>query len=414
MAENLGMVKTKQWIESGCLLKDFYDIFNVPYPTYYEVSKAIQELSELFDNYSAYMTSIITDNKRNKIEENFKLLFADIFGELGVSVKLAGEGYISYSLREIRAVLDLLFAGLFTVSSWTPRSVEYEEGINPMAQALFSGYWGKLKEFNFDSLVLPIIQLGEEGKPVPISLQELSNEFYPHITSKFNFDRDKISKKWETIMKTELQESLYEFFINFSKKYGIWSDIAKEGLGNTEHFYELLIINRDVSLRSCKIHEENLLKDLRDKLGISGELTDDLRKNLSELTFELTFEREPNDGESNLCDYCENEAVIYGIYGRPKTRAMVKLIKLQLESEELKGINSCVKESLKMIGRNPKETYFGDIIYSEIYSKLNDYVHSNIVKEPTISEWFYDFFLPTIIVLQCILSRPLWFHNQIK
>ena len=141
-----------KWAQKGLLLKDFYEIFNIPYPTYEEVSKAISYLSELFENYSWYFQSINNDSKKN--EEHFKLLLADIFGELGISIKLAGEGYIKYSLKEVRAVLDLLFAGLFTISSWSPNSQRSEEAINPMAEAFFSGYWDRLKPFSLDSLVL--------------------------------------------------------------------------------------------------------------------------------------------------------------------------------------------------------------------------------------------------------------------
>lgn len=143
MTEDLDIIKMEQWASGGCLPKDFYAIFNIPFPTYEEIPKAIYKLSELFHNYSRYIASISTDNKRNKIEEYFKLLIADIFGELGVSVKLAGEGFVSYSLREIRSVLDLLFAGLFTISSWTLGSQEEEEGINPMAEAFFLDIGGK-------------------------------------------------------------------------------------------------------------------------------------------------------------------------------------------------------------------------------------------------------------------------------
>ncbi|AKA49667.1 hypothetical protein IX51_11780 [uncultured archaeon] len=413
MSRKLDIIGITQWAQKGLLLKDFYEIFNIPYPTYEEISKAISHLSELFDNYSWYVESISSDNTRKKIEEQFKLLLADIFGELGISIKLAGEGYIKYSLREIRSVLDLLFAGLFTVSSWVPDSQKNEEGTNPMADAFFSGYWDKMKPLSLDGLVLPILEFGEERKRAISSLRELSDKFYPDIVSKFDFDKDKITTKEEQRLKKLLEKSLNEFFMNLIKDTDEWPDIATKTLGNTEYFYWILMSNDEFTLRACKQHEGNLLEDLKKRFGIKNELTKDLKQELSQLTF---IGPEFDKGEGYLCGYsdCENNATIYGIYSRPDTRAMSKLIKLQLQREELEGINSCVVDSFREIQKSAKGSYFGDIIYSEIYSKLNDYVHSNIVEEPTISQWFYDFFVPTIIVLQCILSRPLWMGDQNK
>ena len=194
MTKDIDIIHMTQWANSGCLLKGFYEIFNIPYPAYEEISKAISHLSELFDNYSWYVESIYSDNTRKKIEERFKLLLADIFGELGVSIKLAGEGYIKYSLREIRSVLDLLFAGLFTISSWTSDSQESDEGINPMAEAFFSGYWGKMNVLSLDSLVLPQIYFGEESKEKQATtlLGKLANKFYSDIILGFNIDNAKI------------------------------------------------------------------------------------------------------------------------------------------------------------------------------------------------------------------------------
>ena len=406
MADDLSIIKMKQWVDGGCHTEAFYDIFNIPSPTNEEIPKAIARLCELFGNFSQYVVSTITDNKRNKIEEYFEILLADIFGELAVSIKLAGEGYIIYSLREIRSVLDLMFAGVFTISSWPPGSIENEGGINPIAEAFISGYWGRLVEFDLDDLILPEIQFGNNANSVEASLDELSEKFYIEIISEFKFDKNKIKTKQELEIKKLLKDSLDKFFINLIKDSNLWSNIKKEVLGNREYFYWALMKNEKIALKSCKIHVNDMLKDLAKKLGISGELTDGIREILLTLTFEGP---EFNDIE---CPYCKdkdnkNKATIYGINSRPDTISMSKLVKSQLPKEELDGINSCIKESFKVIGRKTKKTYFGDIIYSELYVKLNDYVHSNIVKEPNISQWFYDFFIPTIVVLQCILSRPL-------
>lgn len=309
-------------------------------------------------------------------------------------------------------MLDLLFAGLFTVSSWVPDSLKSEDGTNPMADAFFSGYWDKMKPLSLDSLVLPILEFGEERKRAISSLRELSDKFFPDIVSKFDFNQDKMTTKEEQKLKTLLEKSLNEFFMNLIKSTDEWPDIATKTLGNTEYFYWILMSNNEFTLRACEEHENNLLEDLKDKFGIKGEFTDDLKQELSQLKF---IGPEFDEGEGYLCgySYCENNATFYGIFSRPDTSSMSKLIKLQLQKGELEGINACVIESFKEI-QKPVKGYFGKIIYSEIYTKLNDYVHSNMVEEPTISEWFNEFFVPTIIVLQCILSRPLWIDGQYK
>ena len=45
-------------------------------------------------------------------------------------------------------------------------------------------------------------------------------------------------------------------------KTGKWTDIATETLGDTEYFYWILMSNDEFTLRSCKEHENILLKDL--------------------------------------------------------------------------------------------------------------------------------------------------------
>ncbi|QRF76137.1 hypothetical protein Thermo_01654 [Thermoplasmatales archaeon] len=411
MTKNPDIINLTQWAQKGQLPKDFYEIFNVPYPNSEEISKAVSYLSELLDNYSWYLGSISEDNTRSKIERDFGLLFADIFGELAISVKLAGEGYIKYSLREIRSALDILFAGLFTVSSWVPDSIKSEDGINPFASAFFSRYWGKLTPLSLESLILPTLEIGEERKPAKNSLRELSDKFYPDIISKFAFDKHKIPRKIEQKLKSLLERSLNEFFMNFLKDTDQWSDIANETVGNSEYFYGMLMSNDEHCLRACREHESDMLNDLKDRFGIKGDLSDELKQDLLQLTF--IGPEFDDETETNRCGYknCENKATIYGIISRPDTRSMSKLVKLQLNKEELRNINSCIKESFKEI-QKPVKGYFGRIIYSEIYSKLNDYVHSNIVEEPTTSDWFHEFFEPTAIVLQCILGRPLWIGNK--
>ncbi len=375
MSDRLDLVDLKEWAQKGFRLKDFYQIFNIPFPCYEEISKSILFLSDLLHNYSWLLDTVQTSNMAKKYRY-FNALFSDIFGELAISVKLAGEGYIKYSLREIRSSFDLLFAGIFTVSSWPSDSLNSEEGTNPMADAFISGLWGKMKELNLDDLIIDAdIIYFDEGQSAKKNLVELSDELYYKLISKFNFNENKIDEKSKENLKKPLRKLLNKAFIEF--------------------------IKNDLTLKACEKHEDKLLSDLENKLGIKEELTNDLKQKLQQLTF-LVSSDEKGD---ILCDHCEEEAKIFGIYSRLDTRSMVKLIKYQLKNyNQLNTINSCIKKSLKAFGKKTKGNYFGDIIYSEIYIKLNDYVHSNVVEEPNITEWFYDFFTPTTAILECVLS----------
>ena len=401
------------WIQSGGLPKDFYDIFNIPYPTYDEITKAISYLSELFDNYSWYIQSISNVAKPMKKEQYLALLLADIFGELGISIKLAGEGYIKYSLREIRSVLDLLFAGLFTVSSWPVGSKKFEDGINPMAEAFFSGLWGRLKSLSIDDLIVSDLGYWEEKdrKSVTRELLSLAQRLYPEIISEFGLEENNINRNQEKRLKSSLEVSLRKFLTDILKETGEWKGIENDSIADSDYFYWLLINNDNYTLKACAKHENKFIGELMKKLGITGEITDEIKQQLSQLTFRLHgfYEDEPP-----LCTYCENKATVYGILARPDTASMKKLIKLQFDKDELNEINELVNNSFDYVEIEAKGPYFGDIIYSKLYIKLNDYVHSNVVEEPDIQDWLKNFFAPTIIILSCILSRSLGIQDDEK
>lgn len=394
------------WAQKDFSVKDFCTIFNIPYPTSKEICNSISYIAELFSNYSWYLQSIPSNKTINKTQEHFTYLLSDIFGELAISIKLAAEGYIKYSLREIRSVLDILYAGLYITSTWTYDNQKIEGGINPMAEAFFSGYWDKMKYFSLDDLVITSSEL-KDGKTISNLLLELSNELYPEIIEKFNFNINNIYDKDEKKLKKILANSLGDFFTKSLKESNEWSDVKNAIFKDIDYFYWLLMNNNEITCKACEEHLDKLLENLKKKLGIEEKLTDNLKQNLSKLVFTKS---EFNEEDYNLCDYCDNKATIYGIFSRPDPTTMRKLIKLQLGDNILKELNSCIKESFKVMHKEIKEkkSYFGDIIHHEIYAKLDNYVHSNIVPEPEISEWLYDYFIPTVVVLQCILSTPIW------
>jgi len=346
------IINVTYWAQKDFSIKDFCVIFNIPYPPSNKISKSISYLSDLLSNYSWYLQSISSNKIISKSQEHFTYLLSDIFGELAISIKLAAEGYVKYSLREIRSVLDLLYAGLYIASTWTYDSQKIEEGINPMAEAFFSGYWDKMKCFKLDDLIITGLEL-KDGKLLGDS------------------------------------------------------EIKNIVLNDTNYFYWILMNNNKITSKACEKHLDNLLENLKNKLvGINSELTDDLKQSLSKLVFKPEF----NEENISPCDYCNNKATIYGIFSKPDPPTMRKLIKHQLENVDLNNINSCIKESFKVMHKEIRKnkSYFVDIIHHEIYAKLDNYVHSNIVPEPTISEWLYDYFMPTVVTLQCILSTPIW------
>ena len=248
----LDIVDLTEWLNKGLRPNEFFRIFNVPCPTYREATDAIAFLGELIDSYSDYFGFLFNDNVKDKREQYLKLIFSDIFAELAMAIKLAAEGYVKYSLRNIRAALDLLFAGMYTISSWTEESLQGEDGINPMAEAFFSGYWGKMKSLDIDDLVLSRLRVGDEEKLIRNELHQLRDEIFQRIISKFQLDESKMPQKSILTSKKLLEGSLGKLFVEMIRNSdsSAWSELAKEGL-EPRNFYLTLISDSRFVFRSC-------------------------------------------------------------------------------------------------------------------------------------------------------------------
>ncbi len=52
MGRNTDIIKMTHWIQTVGHPKDFFELFNIPYPTYGEINEVVSYLSQLFENYS--------------------------------------------------------------------------------------------------------------------------------------------------------------------------------------------------------------------------------------------------------------------------------------------------------------------------------------------------------------------------
>ena len=417
--KELDIANLTRLLNGGFPPNEFFGLFNTPFLSYVEITNSVSLLGGLINNYAKYFGFLLNDNAKNKREQYLKLMFSDIFAELAVSIKLASEGYIKYSLRNLRAALDLLFAGIYTISSWTEGSVKAINGINPMAEAFFSGYWGKMKVLDIEDIVLSRLAFGEEGqgKMARDLLSELKDEIFESVIQKFNFVKSIKLTSSIRASKESLQNCLEKTLLEMIKNSGsnsgrsAWSQLINESF-SPDNFYSTLFSDNRFVFKSCNNHENELLTRLRKKLGILDKLTSEIKENLrSSLTFKgpkfTMIENHPS------CDDCKKPATIFGLYSRPDTRGLTKLIKNQLHEDDLNQINSCI---IGVFSANGKETkgYFGDIIYNQIYVRLNDYVHSNIVEEPNIHGWFSDFIVPSFGVFNCLLNRLTLMDESVK
>jgi hypothetical protein len=391
-----------EWINRKMNLDDFHAIFNIPSDTFTEIPRSIGLLGELLGCYINHFGDISYKSSIKKRECYLQLLFADIFGELAISIKMASEGYFKYSLRNIRATLDLIFAGLFFVLSWDNLSLNDPEGTNLFASAFFSGYWGKLKEIDPDQIVLSGLSILPEDEIVMVRKESmnLANSFLKQVIERFKFEESKVSKtgKAKQIMRDAVEKAFSELVK--SAPNAVWNDLQHETFAQT-NFYQVLMLDERFFFRSCENHE----KDLLDRLVKDLKLNKSTIENVEEIKEYLTFRFPLSDAtDDNItCDDCERPPQIFGLRGRLSSRGLLKVMKFQMQNEPRKKLDNCVSR-LFSNGDEQSKGFFGDVIYSKLYAKLNDFSHANLVEEPSVKVWYSDFFSPVIGFIKCILN----------
>ena len=402
MPENLDIVDMIQWRNTGMRVNTFFQIFNLPSNVDPEIQEAISYLRNAVLSFDHHFEQISADEIVDKKEDYLKMLFADIFGEFAISIKLSAEGYMKYALRNLRSSLDLLFVGLYTVYSWPEGSLDSPAGTNPLAEAFFSGLWSKMEEIDIDQLVLSRLVFKVEDKEILVRKEtiDLATSFLNQLYEKFGFQVPENSKTSKALQ--VLREGIEKAFSYLAKNNDneSWRDIQQDTL-SPENFYNTLMLDERFCFRACDEHEGELLKREVKKLHLSGSF-DEPAKNIKDY---LTFVGPEYDQNKYFltCDDCEKPARIFGLHSRPSTRGLVKLIKNQMPINILRKLNSCVSKVFSESEKNAKG-YFGDIIYSKLYVMLNDYSHSNIVDAPTTEEWFLFFYLPALKTCQCVLE----------
>lgn len=402
MSNNLDIVDMSNWINNGMRTNTFFQIFNLPSQVDPTIYKAIKSLRDLVYSYSSHFGEISIDETTNKREDYLKLLFADIFGEFAISIKLSAEGYIKYSLKNLRSSLDLLFIGIYTVYSWTEGSLNLPDGRNPLAEAFFSELWDKMEELDIDQIVLSRLALRNESKEILVRKEvvDLANSFLIQLYEKFGFQIPENPRKLNTLksLKSGIEKALA--YLVRDNENESWRELQQEFL-SPEGFYNTLMLDERFCFRACEDHEKELLMREFKELHLSGSLDEETEKIKEYLTF---LGPEYDQSECTLtCDDCEKPATIFGLHSRPNTRGLVKLIKIQIPYGNREKLDSCVSKVFSENEKNAKG-YFGDIIYSKLYVRLNDFTHSNIVDIPTSEDWYQSFYLPVIQTFQCLLK----------
>lgn len=393
------------WFRRGGGQIEFFDTFNLRYPAYKEIINAIDDLISLSRLYSRFTTNTAEDNREPSRTELLTSLFADIIGDFAVSIKLASDGHIRQSMRSLRATLDLLIAGIYTYTSWTQASLSYPDGVNPFIEAFLSGLWGKLKDLNLDDIIIANLMTNSNGTEVSARehlgklTYELSKEFVDRMFPWENNEQPENIGIASKNIYSSLMKSLLEILsVRESKEH---TKLLSQIL-DAENFIQTIIKGDKFTLKSCRGHEKIMMENLRKKLGLSSDSGSYLEEKMRRLTFVFESEVEGDLKNYPQCDECDKKATIFGILQKPDNKAMKKLIKYQLSKEDLEIFN---KEIGKILNNNGKKEYFVDLIYSKLYTSLNDFVHSNYVNIPSVEEWYRSYFHPVLSVESIVLSR---------
>lgn len=396
---------------SGESIDDFYRVFLLPYPNDTFLDDAINDFLDLIHSYVNFMDrnfkeppkseKYSTESHENQLRF-LALHSADVLGNLAVSIKLAGSGYIAESLTLLRSAIDICIQSLF--STLSVKAISDENWINPIGEALSSSYYHRLREISLDELAIDRIGFGEESeekylgklltKATKSSLAAYFNEMEVNSgnidVSKMNeytrMLRGTLSKITVDVFKKAGKQQEQEFYMNTLKE-----------TASPENLLIFLMDNSKLSYRVCKEHEDELMKRLKSKLKIKGDLNEKELAQLKKLTFQYKISDE-KISSTITCDECEKPPEIWSRTVRFKKDAMIKFLKYNLDKDLQSKVNECAKAAFD----RDKTEFFGDLINYKIYAELNPFSHGDAKDEPTLFEWYNKFIGPFMKIITCL------------
>ena len=381
-------------------IDDFYRIFGIPFPNKPDIDDTIQEFTEAIADYVSFMKRIEENDKIKKRYEPLSTYSADALSYIATSIKLAGESYVGESLSILRSAIDIFILSLFTSLTWMPSGATEE--INPLAVALESPYFHRLREISLDSFIVNRIGLGEESEGIFLSdkINNASSKCLGDYFAEFGVDVAKIEPKEQNKYLSEIRRTLNAVSIEALKNQPKnFKEVMIEST-SPETFIEFLMQDDRYIFKSCEDHKEDLLEDLKKHLRVNGEITEEITDDLKPFTFLFDIEHNA-EGAIPLCDYCEKHPVIWSIHIRFDKNSMIKYVKYHLDQESKTEIDNCIQSAL---GKE-KSTFFGDLINYGIYNELNPYSHGDPKEEPTIEEWYSLYMKPFLKSLSCVYKN---------
>ncbi|MEM4066738.1 MAG: hypothetical protein QXV17_07755, partial [Candidatus Micrarchaeaceae archaeon] len=114
------MNNTIKWVKNRGGIDNFYEIFKIPLRNKIEIDYAINDFSNASTSYGKFCFTLEKEVQMKKRFEPLKFFSTDVLGNTAISIKLAGEGYISESLAILRSAIDILISSLFASLALLP------------------------------------------------------------------------------------------------------------------------------------------------------------------------------------------------------------------------------------------------------------------------------------------------------
>lgn len=387
-----------EWANSDLTLPSFLSLFNVRGTASELIYESIGLLSSLGNEYRRYLQEIGTSTFADKnAHEKSSLLFANIFADLCIMIKLASEGYIDQSLRILRGALDVFTLSTFSIASWDETSKKTKDGVNPFVISYDHGTWPYLREMNPREYYYRGTWIGNEENKKLSSAEDIiskeANKIYRSLTGK-NPKTKKLNPEEKRSLES-IEMGVADALITYlPSSRGSWNHI--EGASWSQHkteirklfyFWKVYTHSKSLVWYSCKKHSSELLQDLEKNFKqFDPRMTED---SLTGAIFSISEE----SSEHPFCPYClgrRSRSSLFSIRVRPSNRLMLELSREWLPSMLVNDMDTLVKDAYNYDGG------FDQFIRVKLFYPLNQYVHGDLVDEPDLDTWYYEYFLPTV------------------